>query len=169
MIIKRNGAMSFDDVFELNYELLSQLEMNVRHDGTIFDPTTNNILAFNGMIIKASIKPNEIHYAGQGEIEFDILNNVRMITTLFGTFLDRKIKSGMQFRSYYPEERLEGEDIKSSSLTVKFDDYNSITTPFYHNKCLKFIHMIYALEEELVDLSNFDQIEEEENNKNTRR
>ena len=155
-----NGSMKFDDVYELNYELLSLLEMEVRSDGTIYDTIGNNILAFNGMIIKASIKPNEIHYAGQGEIEFDILNNVRMITTLFGNFLQRKINDGMQFRSYYPDEQLDGEDLKISNLTIKFDDYQSWSTPYYHNKCLKFIYAIYMLEDEKVDLSNFDIVEE---------
>ena len=74
-MILNNNEMIFEDIFELNYEVLNEMELELRPDGTIFDNNQNKVLSFNGMIIKASIRPDQIHYAGQGEIEFDILNN----------------------------------------------------------------------------------------------
>ena len=164
MRMAANGVMAFDDVFELTYELLSELEFEVKPDGSIYDPVKNTIIFFNGMKVVASIKPTEMHYPGQGEIAFDILNNVRLITVLFGEYLQRKIDNGMAFVSYYPEERVvEGvkdtdPDIKYSNITVKFDNVNEVSSPFYHNKCLKFIYMMFFLEENVVDLSNFDVV-----------
>lgn len=166
-MILNNGVMSFEDVFELNYEVLNELEMELRPDGTIFDNNKNQILSFNGMIIKASTRPDQIHYAGQGEIEFDILNNIRMVTVLLGLSIQRHIDEGMPFLSYFPEERTdETDDSKISNLTVKFDNINEICTDFYHNKCLKFIEMIFLLEEDKVDLRNFDStIEDDKSSK----
>ena len=160
-INNENGCMTFNDVFELNYELLNELEMEVKPDGIIYDPNNNVVLSFNGMMVKASINPNEIHYPGQGEIDFDILNNVRLITTLFGLYLERKMKEGMPFISFYPHEYTDETDLKFSNITVKFDNTRELSSEYFHNKCLKFIHMIFLLDDNKVDLHNFDKLIEE--------
>lgn len=161
MRIGKDGFTIFDDIFELNYYLLTELELELKPNGTIFDPRKNEIFSFNGMIIKASTDPNNIHYAGQGEIEFDILGNVRLITVLFGRYLERKQEEGMPFVSFYTEET-SIDDIKYSRLCVKHDTYNTTESNYYHNKCLKFIDMIFLLDEdEQIELRNFDNIIEE--------
>jgi len=158
MRIMPNGMMMFDDIFELNYELLNEMELEVRNDGTVFDSERNVILALNDNIIKASIRPDHINYAGQNEISMDILTNIRLVTMIFGLQLQKKMAEGMPFMSYYQEET-EREDIKYTNLTVKQTNINSISSKYYHNKCLKFIEMIFLLNEQLVDLSNFDVLE----------
>ncbi len=161
MNISSNQVMSFEDVFELTYELLSELEMEVLPDGSILD-SDNNILFFNGMKVIANIDPSNVHYAGQGEIMFDVLGNIRLSTVLFGNYLDKKIKSGMPFVSYFPDEKIilssstKVPDTKIFNLTVKFDNVRELTSPYFKSKCLTFIWMIFALEEEMVDLSNFE-------------
>ena len=162
MQIDANGTLRFEDKYELVYELLSELEYEVKPDGSIYDPNSNNIIFFNGLKVIASIDQKNIHYAGQGEISFDILENIRMSTVLFGKYLEKKMAEGMPFISFYPEEKIvEGKhakdpDIKLSNLTIKFDNVTEASTPFYCNKCLKFIYMIFYLEGNIVDLSNFD-------------
>ena len=163
MTIDANGVMFFDDIFELNYELLSELEYEVKPDGSVIDTVSNSIIFFNGLKVTASIKANDIHYPGQGEIAFDILNNTRLTTMLFGQYIQRKIDQGMSFVSWYPEERVvEGKkdkdpDIRFSNITVKFDNIHEVSSPFYMNKCLKFIYMIFYLDEgNVVNLNNFD-------------
>lgn len=152
------GEMSFDDQYELVYELLNELEYVLKHDGSIFDPFANSILSFNGMIIKASTNPNNIHYAGQGEIEFDILNNVRLTTTLFGHYLQKKEQDGVKVVSTFTEEQnskvIEG--AKISRLTIRTDINHDISSPYYHNKCLKFIWAMFAMEDTYVNLNNFE-------------
>lgn len=155
------GEMSFDDQYELVYELLNELEYVLKHDGSIFDPFANSILSFNGMIIKASTNPNNIHYAGQGEIEFDILNNVRLTTTLFGHYLQKKEQDGVKVVSTFTEEQnskvIEG--AKISRLTIRTDINHDISSPYYHNKCLKFIWAMFAMEDTYVNLNNFEPSE----------
>lgn len=162
MTILDNGAIKFDDVFELIYELLNELELEIQPNGYIKDNTINGLYSFNGMMVKASTNPNHINYAGQGEIEFDILNNVRLMTMIFGKYLEKKQQEGMSFVAFFHEEqdvestKRDEEDYKISRLTVKFDSFNSVTTPYYRNKCLKYIDMIFRLEETPVFLENFD-------------
>lgn len=163
MLIRPDGFMVFDDVFELTYELLNEMELEVQPNGYIYDRIHNNVYSFNGLMIKASTDPMNIHYAGQGEIAFDILHNTKMMKMMFENFIAKKQAEEMPFLSFYPDEQeIEAtkkgeEDYKVSMLTVKFDTYHSISTPFYYrNPCLKFIHMIFLLEETQVDLRNFD-------------
>ena len=156
MTITNEGKTCFDDEYELNYYVLEELDLQLLQDGKIFDPYTNEILSFNGMIIKGSVSPSHINYAGQCEIVLSLLNNVRMVTTLFGRFLQRKIDNGMPFVSHFSEETTDDSDIKYSKLIVKHNTYQSTETIFYHNKCLKFISMIFLLNGEDVELRNFD-------------
>ena len=129
MTIKPDETMIFDDIFELNYEILMNMEMEILPDGSIHDPEKNVILSMNNNIIKVSIKPNEIHYPGQNEISFDILENIRLATLIFGLYLQKKIDNGMPFISYYQEER-ENNDIKYTSLVVKQTSENFATTNY---------------------------------------
>lgn len=155
------GEMMFDDQFELVYELLNELEYKLKPDGSIYDPFTNSILSFNGLFIKASTNPNNIHYAGQGEIEFDILNNVRLVTTLFGHHLKRKEAEGLALVSTFTEETeskvIEG--AKMTRLTIRTNINQDLVSPYYHNKCLKFIWAMFALEDSYVNLNNFEPSE----------
>lgn len=159
MNISADGTMMFEDIYELTYELLTTMEYEIRPDGVIYEPERNAILSLNGNIIKATIRPDDIHYAGQNEIEFDIMRNIRLITMLFGQCLQKKQKEGMPFVSYYQEEK-EIDSIKYTNLVVKQTTTDFVSTKYYHNKCLKFIEIIFLLDEQPVDLSNFDILEE---------
>jgi len=149
-------GMLFDDVYELTYYVLEELGLQLLPDGKIFDPIKNEILSFNGMIIKGSVNPNKINYAGQGEITLDLLNNVRLTTVLFGRFLQSKMAEGMPFVSQYTEEYVDDTEVKFNRLVVKHDTYNQTVSRYYHNKCLKFIDMIFLLDDDNVELRNFD-------------
>jgi hypothetical protein len=149
-------GMLFDDVYELTYYVLEELGLQLLPDGRLFDEVKNEILSFNGMIIKGSVNPNKINYAGQGEITLDLLNNVRLTTVLFGRFLQNKMAEGMPFVSQYTEEYVDDTEVKFNRLVVKHDTYNQTVSRYYHNKCLKFIDMIFLLDDDNVELRNFD-------------
>ena len=86
----------------------------------------------------------------------DLLNNIRLTTVLFGRFLEKKIEEGMPFVSHYTEEFTDESDIKFNRLVVKHDTYTQTVSMYYHNKCLKFIDMIFLLDGDCVELANFD-------------
>jgi len=161
MNITPDGVIQFADIYELTYELFNDLDLEVKSDGLVYDTRECSILAFNGTNLKANIDPYNIHYAGNGEMMCDILTNIKLITRLFGWDLKRKIDSNqISFRSYYPTEVVGDDEIKRTNLTIKLDDINFINTKFYHNKCLKFIEMMFILNGDNVNLYNFDIIEE---------
>lgn len=158
-----NGnKMVFDDKYELLYELFNTLELKVRPDGTVMDENNGNIIAFNGKMCKATIDPSQIHYPGENEIDFDILGNIRLTTMLFGYYMEKRIQSGLPFRSYYNTEKKDDNEIKYTCITVVYDHLSGINSDYYHNKCLAFIQLLFNMEEEEVDLHNFDIITEEE-------
>lgn len=168
-----NGVMTFSDIYDLNYELLNELSISVLPNGSLMyhndDTGEQRILQMEGKNIIASIDPSNIHYAGPMDVTFDVLNDIKLVMTLFGFYLDIKQKEGVPFLSYFSEEEIrtlkpnprsvKTYDIKYTALTVKYNTVSSITSHYYHNRCLKFIDMIFMMEEDLVDLSNFDIID----------
>ena len=168
-----NGVMTFNDIYDLNYEFLKELSISVLPNGSLMyqndDTGEQRLLQMDKKNIIASIDPNNIHYAGPMDISFDILNDIRLMTVLFGFYLDRKQEEGMSFLSYFAEEEIrtlrpnprsvKTYDIKYTALTVKYTTSNSITSHYYHNRCLKFIDMIFTMEEDEVDLTIFDVID----------
>lgn len=155
-------GVQFNDVFELNYNIMSSIGIEVYPDGSLYDPDRDTIIACDGKTLKTTINPMDIKYAGQGECMFDPLNNVKQVTTLMGYFIDKKVEfEEMTFQSWYPEEM---EDSimgwKYSSITIKTEEGEHISTHYYYNKCLKFIEMIFILGEQDVNLLNFDLVED---------
>lgn len=155
-----NGVMVFDDIYDLTYNILLTSGLDIDTNNYIFDQDNKNILQFQGRKIKTSVNPNSSCYAGQGEITFDILDNVRLVTTLLGYCIDKETATnGFSCLSHFIEERQMDDYIKPTSLSLKMSDYSVRSTNFYYNKCLKYIHAIFLVYEYNVDLSNFDSIE----------
>lgn len=161
MKLTEYGVM-FDDVYELTYNLLSAIGIEIRMDGSLYDPDIDTVIYFDSKLMKANIYPNNLHYAGQGEIMFEPLINIKQCTELLGYFIEKKRNlDNMNFLSFYPEEM--EDDItgwKYTALTIKFKSDHNISTTFYYNKCLKFIEMIFILGEQEVNLLNFDSTED---------
>lgn len=158
MIFTFNGAMQFTDVYELTYNLLNTIGLSINANGYIYDQDTKNILDFHGAKLKATVNPQIPCFAGQGEVMFDILNNVRLVTTLLGYTIDKETAmNGFQSVSNYIEDY---PGTKRTAITIKMANGSLRTTGFYNNKCLKFIHAIFLVNEDNVDLSNFDSQQE---------
>ena len=158
-------GMLFSDEYELNYYVLEEMGLTLLDDGRLYDPIKNEILSFNGLIIKGSVSPNKINYAGQGDITLDLLNNVRLTTLLFGRYLQKRIDDGMPFISHYTEEMIDDTETKFNRLVVKHDTNNETVSRYYHRKCLKFIEMVFLISDDpdMVELRNFDTtIDDEE-------
>lgn len=160
MILTPNGAFVYNDIYELMYELMNIIGLSIDNSGYIYDQDTSIRIEFQGRMIKCSIDPNNPCYAGQGEVMFDILGNVRLVTTLFGYCIDKETAMNPEFSSVSQFIEDEPSGLKMTSMSIKMADGSTRTTDFYYNKCLKFVHAIFLIYETLVDLHNFDTPEE---------
>lgn len=152
----------FETVEELNYNLLNALECSVRPDGTIMTPLAKQPLKFGDKVLIASIDPNNIHYPGEGQILFDPLNNLKMVISIFGLFMDKlRVFDEREILSWYPNEKVDENKIIYTSLSIKFADNSIVSSKYYINKTLPYIELMFQLAEEDVNLSNFDLTPEE--------
>lgn len=151
------GLMQFEDIYELNYAVLNAVGLYVDAGGYVFDQDTRGPILSSGKRLKATIDPNHIVYPGNGEIMMDLLKNSKLVSFLLGYHIDKKSSMGeMGFISQFIDEIKED---PRTSLTVKLSPTESISSGWFNNKCLKYIHMILILEGDLVDLRNFDTLE----------
>ena len=154
----------YDNIEELTYNFLICIGLSVMPNGVVIDtelseyPTTIKI---GGKTIKANISPDNIHYAGEGEIMLDILSNYKMLNNLFGLFLDKKkLFDNIEVLSFFPEECTDNNGRRMSKTTIKFITNNHISSEYYYNRCLSLIDLVFRLSEENVNIHNFDTIED---------
>lgn len=151
-----NSATQFDDVYELTYNLLNSIGLSIDANGYLYDQDSRTHIQFHGCKIKASVTPNVPCYAGQGEVVFDILYNIRLVTVMLGYCIDKETKlNGFSCLSHFIED-IPG--TRTTAITMKMTDGSYKTTKYYMNKCLKYIHAIFLVYDENVDLSNFDEV-----------
>lgn len=165
MVITATGQQMYDNVEELTYNFLNAIELSVLPDGQIVDFSTM-IVTQNGMmiptsiqrsgkILKATIDPEDIKYAGENEEMLDTLGNIKQINFLLGVLLDKLQAEGRQLLSFYNEEFEDPNGNKLVSMNAKFID-GTVSSKFYYNKCLATIGLVFELAEYDVDLSNFN-------------
>lgn len=158
MFINQFGVMRFDDIGELNYNLLNSIGLSINGSGYVYDQDTGIMIQDAGRLIKASIDPNSPCFAGQGEVVFDVINNIRLVTTLFGYALDKATAmEGFDSVSNYIDEWKD--DPRATSICIKMADGSVKNSGYYFNKCLKFVAAIFSIDDTLVDLNNFDKAE----------
>lgn len=157
-------VFQYETVEELTYNFLNCMGLSVRPDGTVIDTELNAsggaAIKLSGKSLKATTTPNNIHYAGEGEIMLEILTNYKMLNSLLGLFLDKeKMFDDRETLSFFPEDAEDNEGNRISRLTVRFSDNSQVSSDYYYNRCLTIIDVIFKLGEENVDMHNFDSIE----------
>lgn len=151
------GIRVFSDIYDLTYNLLNTLDLSIDNNGVIIKREDRQPLLYHGCRLKATTNPNIPCYAGQGEAMFDILNNIRLVTTLLGAVITKEAnEGGFVCLSHWIEDI---KDTKLTAISIKDIQYNVITTRYYNNKCLKFVDAMFLICGEAVDLSNFDYVE----------
>ena len=69
---------------EFNTLIMQEIGLEIGDDDRIYDQETQNIIRMNGMDVMA---PG--CYGGRNSIEFDPYNNKKMMSQLFGYFIDK--------------------------------------------------------------------------------
>ena len=122
---------------EVNRLLMREMGLEVGNGQRIIDQDTGISMKFKGMDIVA---PG--HYGGNGSIEFDPHNNRRMMSTLFGYFLEKHSdESDVDVLTYY---NIDGDNNKSS-IQCKMSDHSLITSKPYLRDSLKCADIIIQL------------------------
>lgn len=155
------NGMVFDDPYEMNYEVLSLLELSVHNNGIVYDDVDGKMIFFNDQMLKATIDPSNIIYAGQGEVLMDLINNIKITTNIFGYYLTKRQNEGMPFISYFQEDMEDTKTgIRYAAATIKYDSTHFQTSKYYHNRCLKLVDLMFLMDGDPVDLHNFDTFDD---------
>ena len=149
-----SGKIQYDTIEEMTYDLLNDIGLAINNSGYVYDQDNGIQIQFQGRKIKASIIEGHPCYAGQGEVVLDLLNNVRMVTTLLGYAIEKEsATNGFDSVSQYIDDV---PDTKLTSMNIKMRDGTSLPTEFYNNKCLKYVEARFLVYDDHVDLRNFD-------------
>ena len=156
MFITPKG-FSYESEEELNYNILNAVGLSTLQNGAVIDTEIGVPIMFGGKTLKCNIDSRNIHYAGEGEVMLDIINNLKMSITLFGLLLDKtRVFEDKEIYTYYTEEMEVENGLKKTQLVVMFEDKSTVASDFFYNKSLAYIDTIFKLEEIDVNLDNFD-------------
>lgn len=131
---------------EINNLIMQEIGLEVGIGNKIVDQDTGAALAFKGMTVIAP--GTHSHNA----IEFDPYNNKKMMSNLFGYFLDKHSEeSDVDVLTYYNVDH----DSKRSSIECKLSDQTCIKSKPYTRDSLKYADIIIQLNGG--DAPDFDQ------------
>ena len=160
MIFLPNGRMQYADIYELQYSLFTELEFGVNRENYLYDQTTNSLIMYNDKYIK--VQTSEIPvYAGKTDIMFIPSENFNLVSRLFGYFIQR-LESDEDnelkiFASFIDELRSpDGEKLNKQRIIVR-TNRGDICSDFFYRTYLAYLHMMFILTNNEVDLSNFDE------------
>ena len=163
MNLMPNGCIMYDNIEELQYAIFQEMNINILPDGCLFDTDTNSDISFQGQLLKVNTNIQDSRYATEGEVLLDPLNNIKQISTLFGYYLNKLSNlENINVISYYPTEvEVENSEYRKTYISIKFEDITKVlvSTKPYYNKCLSLIEAIFAINCDLIDLSNFDSVD----------
>ena len=162
MKIGPGGVFNCESLEELNFQFLNSIGMSCKPNGVVYDTEIGTQIKFSNKILKASTSPNNIRYAGEGEIMLDILGNIKMVTSIFGLVLDKlRVNENKDIISYYPEEIDYGnKGLRKTRIILKFENGETLVGEYYFNKCLSFVNIMLQLGELNINLDPFDYTEE---------
>lgn len=123
---------------EINNLIMQEIGLEVGIGNRIIDQDTGNVLTFKGMNV---IAPG--HYGGHNSIEFDPYNNKKMMSNLFGYFLNKHSEeSDIDVLTYYNVDTDNG---SRSYIECKLSDNSKLTSKPYTRESLRCTDIIVQL------------------------
>lgn len=121
---------------EINNLIMQEIGLEIGIGNKIVDQDTGAVLAFKGMTV---IAPGTYSH---NAIEFDPYNNKKMMSNLFGYFLDKHSEeSDVDVLAYYNVDH----DSHKSSIECKLSDQTRIKSKPYTRDSLKYADIIIQL------------------------
>lgn len=135
---------------EINDTIMREIGLEPNKKNQICDQDTRVVLKINNQdVIKSGC------YGGRNTVEFDPHNNRKMMTDLFGYFLNKyEEETGSSVLSYYNIDNKRGNKVE-----LKLNDETTITSHSYKRDSLKYTDIIMQLNgesKENIDLSKYD-------------
>lgn len=152
-----NGKMQFDDMYEMYFQLFTEIGLGINPQQYLFDQDTGIVIRFKDKYIKATINPGEVIYSGKTDIVFEPAKNYQLMVSLFGYYMDKEINSG-ESNIHYIAQFIEDDKTREKQRVVVRTATGDITSEFYRNIYLGYIEIIFNLSGHNIDLSNFDYL-----------
>ena len=157
MIYLPNGTVVFDNIFDMYYDMFSEIGLGINSQQYLYDQDTQIVIQFKEKYIKASINDQPV-YAGRNDIVFEPAKNYTLMTRLFEYYLDKCQNSddGDQLQGYIAHYIDDDEAKEKQRVVVKTAGRGEISSQFYFNVYLAYIDCLFKIAGYNADLSNFD-------------
>lgn len=157
MIYLPNGTVVFDNIFDMYYDMFSEIGLGINSQQYLYDQDTQIVIQFKEKYIKASINGQPV-YAGRNDIVFEPAKNYTLMTRLFEYYLDKCQNSddGDQLQGYIAHYIDDDEAKEKQRVVVKTAGRGEISSQFYFNVYLAYIDCLFKIAGYNADLSNFD-------------
>lgn len=161
------NTLIFENLNDIILNYFYEMGMSIDKNGYLYDQDLGNNISYKGNMIKASVNGIPV-YAGMNEIVFDPVHNYGLISTLFGTYLDKcqNSEDGDILGGYIAHGIEDSKMDKSQRVCVKTLNRGEIASLYYQNVFLAYIDCTFRIAGYNVDLHPFDidyiEIEEKE-------
>lgn len=142
---------------EVGKAILDEIGIGINPDNTLYDQETYQPVTYQGKNIKYSLTNPDRIYLGEGDVLFDPMHNLRMITTMLSTYLRKEEDNGREVLSMYDDTIREN---RTTSHTIKFSEGDPVTSKYYKNRCLAICDNILEMANVNCDLTQFDDKED---------
>ena len=152
-----NGTVGWTDMFDMHYDLFSEIGLGINSQQYLYDQDTQTTLTFKDKYIKASINGAPV-YAGHNDIVFEPAKNYTLMTRLFEYYLDKCQNSddGDMLQGYIAHYIDDDETKEKQRVVVKTVGRGEIASNYYYNIYLAYIDCIFRIAGYTAMLQNFD-------------
>lgn len=152
-----NGTVGWTDMFDMHYDLFSEIGLGINSQQYLYDQDTQTTLMFKDKYIKASINGAPV-YAGRNDIVFEPAKNYTLMTRLFEYYLDKCQNSddGDMLQGYIAHYIDDDETKEKQRVVVKTVGRGEIASNYYYNIYLAYIDCIFRIAGYTAMLQNFD-------------
>ena len=132
--------------------VMHEIGLDVDKYNNIVDQDNGQPLHFNGKVLKYNLSNRKIHM-GRNDIEFDPIDNTKIMSHLFSYYLDKKNEEdGTYFPVYFPVNKADGK----SALEVRGN--STFKSKSYKNDSLKYVDLILRINGNTdIDLNDVDE------------
>lgn len=157
MIYYANGTVGFENIWDLYYDLFSEIGLGINNQQYLYDQDTQTTIMFKDKYIKASINGQPV-YAGRNDVVFEPAKNYTLMARLFEYYLDKCQHSddGDMLQGYIAHYIDDDAAKEKQAVVVKTAGRGLIQSAFYFNIYLAYIDCLFKIAGYNADLRNFD-------------